>query len=138
MNAPCVISWRTYCSYGGCGSACSCFNQQSCTSGDAKRTCCWSGNKCTKINFLTDRANCGKCSNKCRGYDTCCIGKCVGDLQFDPNNCGKCNNKCRGYTSTCCRGVCKSPASFATDPANCGQCGNRCFSNEKCCGTCTM
>ncbi|KAJ0964825.1 hypothetical protein J5N97_025963 [Dioscorea zingiberensis] len=45
-------------------------------------------------NILSDRNNCGACSNKCGFGQLCCNGKCTA-VAYDVGNCGECGNVCK-------------------------------------------
>ncbi|QHO06065.1 hypothetical protein S83_046237 [Arachis hypogaea] len=57
-----------------------------------------------KVDFTSDRNNCGRCGHKCNHKKTCCEGKCV-NLKTNEKHCGKCCTKCTNK-QTCLKGTC--------------------------------
>jgi hypothetical protein len=47
----------------------------------------------------------GVCGGGCPDGQTNCEGTCV-DLQTNRSNCGRCNNECKGQARSCVAGLC--------------------------------
>jgi hypothetical protein len=120
----------------GCGS--SSFTQKRC-----------SGN-CVETS--TDRANCGRCDNKCPDYQICRVGGCVTpDIFTDVNNCGTIGTVCTATPPNsrpeCVKGICTFDCNlnyrFCGDQAegcigmyydnnHCGNCVTKCTQGQWC------